>query len=153
MPATDIASRHVRYERLMPLEEITDLVTARLDGPLPDYASVHTDEETAAAAWLIAEAVRYLNAAAGEPAAPGVTELSTAYAVAGALAVASGRLSRLARQLADWLASEIAAGRLGDEAETGCMHLTSAAHAASLLEYATGATMDDLAPLRSQVQS
>jgi len=152
MRAPGIAPRNKRYLQLMPLEDITDLVTARLDGPLPDRSDVHTDEETAAAAWLVAEAVRYLNAATAEPAAPGVTEPSTAYAVAGALAVAAGRLSRLAGQLADWLASEVAAGRLEDETEAGCVHLASAARAASLLEYAMGAAMDDLAPLYTQVQ-
>jgi hypothetical protein len=150
MPASDTAASNVR-ERLMSFEEITDLVTARLDGPLADHAGVHTDEETAAAAWLVAEAVRYLNAAA-EGQAPGVTEPSTAYAVAGALAIASGRLRNLACQLADWLASETAAGRLEDEAKEGCVHLASAAGAAAFLEYAMGAAMDDLAPLRSQVQ-
>ena len=112
MPATDTAARNMR-ERLMPLEEITDLVTARLDGPLQDHADIHTDEETAAAAWLVAEAVRYLNAATQGPAAPGMTEPSTAYAVAGALAVASARLARLAGQLAEWLASEVASGAAG----------------------------------------
>jgi hypothetical protein len=151
MPATDTAARNMR-ERLMPLEEITDLVTARLDGPLQDHADIHTDEETAAAAWLVAEAVRYLNAATQGPAAPGMTEPSTAYAVAGALAVASARLARLAGQLAEWLASEVASGGLKAEVTGGCVHLASAAHAASLLEYAMSAAMDDLAPLRSQVQ-
>lgn len=151
MPATDTAARNMR-ERLMPLEEITDLVTARLDGPLQDHADIHTDEETAAAAWLVAEAVRYLNAATQGPAAPGVTEPSTAYAVAGALAVASARLARLACEMAEWLASEVASGRLEAEVTGGCVHLASAAHAASLLEYAMSAAMDDLAPLRSQVQ-
>jgi hypothetical protein len=151
MPATDTAACNMR-ERLMPLEEITDLVTARLDGPLQDHADIHTDEETAAAAWLVAEAVRYLNAATQGPAAPGVTEPSTAYAVAGALAVASARLARLASQLAEWLASEVASGGLKAEVTGGCVHLASAAHAASLLEYAMSAAMDDLAPLRSQVQ-
>ncbi|HUK71995.1 MAG TPA: hypothetical protein VLW50_25045 [Streptosporangiaceae bacterium] len=140
---------------LMPIEQVTDLVTARMDGPLADQEDVHGDEDTAAAAWLVAEAVRYLNDATGTLSAPGLTVPFTAYAVAGGLAVAMSRLGQLAGQLAGWLSRELAAGQLGENSGDepaitvgrARRHLELAADAARLLERAMGEARDDMAGL------
>ena len=55
-------------------DQMTTELTARLDGP-------HTEEDTAAAARLVAEAVRFLNYATAGGA--GLSYLATAYTVAG----------------------------------------------------------------------
>lgn len=71
----------------------------------------YADADTAVAADLAAEAVRYLNYAAPRG---GVTDPATVASVAGSLATAAYRLPQLLSALADWLTAEAAAGRLGD---------------------------------------
>jgi len=80
-------------------DQITAELTARLDG-------LHADEDTVAAARLVAEAVRFLNYATAGGA--GLSYPATAYAVTGELASAPARLGRFP-------ARELAAGRLGDD--------------------------------------
>jgi hypothetical protein len=139
---------------LMPLEQVTDLVTARMDGPLAAQDDAHGDEETAAAAWLVAESVRYLNVATSARSAIGLTAPFTAYAVVGGLAVSMSRLGQLAGQLASWLDRELAAGRLDDSggepaatAGRARRHLELAAGAAVLVERAMSEARDDMAGL------
>jgi len=93
---------------MMTPDRITRELTARLDGP-------HGDEHTAAAAWLAAESVRFLNYATGSHAGAGLTYPATAYAVTGALGTAAGRMDQLASQLCGFLDRELAAGRLGED--------------------------------------
>ncbi len=91
--------------RMTPDQMAAELA-ARLDGP-------HTDDDTAAAAQLICQAVRFLNYATA--AGAGLTYPATVYTVTGELAVAAARLSQLTDQLGQFLARELAAGRLGDD--------------------------------------
>lgn len=85
---------------------MTAQLIARLDGP-------HSDEDTAATARLVAEAVRFLNyATAG---GRGLTYPATACTVTGELACAAARLGQLTGQIGRFLASELAARRLGDD--------------------------------------
>ncbi len=81
-------------------------LTARLDGP-------HADQDTAAAAHLVAEAVRFLNYATA--AGAGLSYPATVYTVTGELAVAAARLTQLTNQMGRFLAGELAAGRLGED--------------------------------------
>ena len=67
---------------------MTGELAARMDGP-------HADEDTAAAARLASEAVRFLNYATGSHAGAGLTLPGTAYTVAGELALAVSRLGQL----------------------------------------------------------
>jgi hypothetical protein len=106
----------------------------RLDGP-------HTDEHTAGAAGLAAEAIRFLNYATGSHSPAGLVYPATVYTIAADLSSAAWRMQQLFTQLADWLASEEAAGRLGtddgspvaDTVAAACVNLTSATTAADNL--------------------
>lgn len=93
---------------MMTPDQLVNELERRLDGP-------HSDEQTTAAAWLTAEAVRYLNYATGSHAAAGVTVPSTVCTVLGQLAEAAYRHPQLCRQLADWLEAQTAAAALGDD--------------------------------------
>jgi hypothetical protein len=116
-------------------------LTARLDGP-------HADEDTAAAARLAAEAVRFLNyATAG---GTGLTYPATACTVAGELASAAARLHQLSGQLGRFLAAELAAGRLGDD--SGDDPAENASRAADFL-VAAGVAADTLAATFGAAQS
>jgi len=109
-------------------------LAARLDGP-------HADEHTAGAADLCAEAVRFLNYATGSHAPAGLVYPSTVYMIAADLSSAAWRMQQLFGQLADWLAAEEAAGRLGtddgslvaDTVAAASVNLTSATTAANHL--------------------
>jgi hypothetical protein len=89
-------------------DQLAGRLTARLDGP-------HADEHTAGAAELAAEAIRYLNHATGTHAGQGVTYPATVYTVTGELARAVFGLPQVCGQLARWLDTEHAAGRLADD--------------------------------------
>ena len=89
-------------------DRLTDALTARLNGP-------HSDEATAEAARLAAEAARLLNYATGPHVSDGLTEPATAYRVMADLAQAAYRLPQLCGQLGDYLAREFAAGHLADD--------------------------------------
>ena len=82
----------------------------------------HSGESTEGAAWLAAEAVRYLNYATGPHASAGLTEPATVYTVAGSLSAAAYRLPQLCRQLADWLAREHTAGHLAADSGSRSAH-------------------------------
>jgi hypothetical protein len=88
--------------------QMTAGITGRLNRP-------HSDEDTAGAAALAAEVVRYLNYATGAHAGDGLTEPATAHAVLGDLAMAAARHGQLAWQIAGFLSGELAAGRLGHD--------------------------------------
>lgn len=128
------------------LDQATTELIARLDGP-------HTDEDTAAAARLMAEAVRFLNHATAGGA--GLSYPATAYTVTGELASAAARLGQLTGQLGRFLAGELAAGRLGDDFGSDPAdavgraddYLADAAAAAVALTDALGAAQNCLASL------
>jgi hypothetical protein len=80
----------------------------RLDGP-------HADEHTAGAAYLAAEAIRFLNYATGSHSPAGLVFPSTVYSVAADLSSAAWRMQQLFTQLGDWLTAEETAGRLGTD--------------------------------------
>jgi hypothetical protein len=61
----------------------------------------HAPDATIAAAWLAAEAIRYLNCASRSD--EGVEFTSTLYTVAGALSLAASRIPQLASQMRAWL--------------------------------------------------
>jgi len=123
-------------------------LTARMDGP-------HADADTAAAARLASEAVRFLNYATGSHAAAGLTLPGTAYTVLGELALAVSRLGQLTAQMTGFLGRELAAGRLGHDhgadpalpVERARGHLLAAADAAAMLALALGAAQSDIAYL------
>jgi hypothetical protein len=123
-------------------------VIARLDGP-------HCDRDTAAAALLAGEVVRFLNYATGSHAPAGLTLPGTAYTVLGELALAVSRLGQLTAQVTGFLGRELAAGRLGHDhgadpalpVERARGHLLAAADAAAMLAPALGAAQSDLAYL------
>lgn len=92
----------------MTLSELAAKLEGRMDGP-------HADEDTAAAAWLAAEAVRYLNYASGSHSATGLEFPATVYSVAGGLSTAAYRMRQLFEQLARYLAEQDAAGLLGSD--------------------------------------
>jgi hypothetical protein len=128
------------------LDQMTTALTARLDGP-------HTDEDTAAAARLMAEAVRFLNRATAG--GTGLSYPATPYTVTGELASAAARLDQLTEQLGRFLARELAAGRLGDDFGSDPAdavaraddYLASAAAAAVALTDALGAAQNCLTSL------
>lgn len=101
-------------------DQLAAALTARLDGP-------HTDQDTAGAARLAAETVRYLNHATGPHAGQGLTEPATAYDVTGQLTTAIYGLPQLCGQLAAWLEGEHTARRLGDDNGGPAWVLTSRA--------------------------
>jgi hypothetical protein len=88
--------------------ELADRLTAGLDGP-------HADENTADAARLAAEAVRFVNYATGPHASLGVTYPATVYTVTASLSLAASRLPQACGQMAGWLHTEATAGHLGDD--------------------------------------
>lgn len=92
----------------MPPARLACALAAWLDGP-------HTNRDTAAAAGLASEAIRFLNYATGPHARTGLTQPATAYRITGSLAEAAARLPQLFGHLTGWLDAECAAGRLGDD--------------------------------------
>lgn len=88
--------------------ELADRLTAGLDGP-------HADENTADAARLAAEAVRFVIYATGPHASLGVTSPATVYTVTASLSLAASRLPQACGQMASWLHAEATAGHLGDD--------------------------------------
>lgn len=119
---------------MMTPKRIVRELEARLDGP-------HADEHTAAAAWLAAEAIRYLNYASGSHSPMGLVFPSTVYSIAADLSAAAARMPQLFGQLEQWLAAQDAAGMLGtddgvpasDVVAAARANLTSASAAASHL--------------------
>lgn len=75
----------------------------RMNGP-------HSEEHTAQAAFLIAEAVRFLNYATGSHAADGLPWPGTAYDVTGCLKVAAQRLPQCLDQLSDQVKRDFEGG-------------------------------------------
>ena len=71
----------------------------------------HDPDATVAAAWLAAEAIRYLNYATLSD--EGVQHAATLYSVAGALSLAAGRIPQLASQSIAWLKAN--SGRLTND--------------------------------------
>jgi hypothetical protein len=126
-------------------------LAARLDGP-------HTDNLTATAAELAAEAVRLLNYATGPHADTGLTYPATVYAVTASLSLAASRLGQLSGQMTDFLDRERAAGRLGDDlgrdpvlvVERARRDLEAAARAAGLLARALADAQNDVASLHQR---
>jgi hypothetical protein len=104
----------------MTLTELVAKLEGRMDGP-------HADEDTAAAAWVTAEAVRYLNYASGSHSAAGLEFPSTVYAIAGGLSTAAHRMQQLFEQLARYLADQDAAGLLGTDDGTPTYRTVAAA--------------------------
>ncbi len=78
------------------------------DGP-------HSPEQTAQAADVLAECVRFLNHATGRHAGQGLTWPADAYQVLGSLYTGTGRMPQLFTQLGTWLASQAAAGTMADD--------------------------------------
>jgi hypothetical protein len=95
---------------------------ARLNGP-------HTDEHTADAADLAAEAVRYLNYATGPHSPEGLRYPATVCHIAGNLALAVKRMTQLVAQLDDWLDTEHLLGHLGTDDGTPPADVVAAARA------------------------
>ena len=96
--------------------QLTARLAALVHGP-------YSDADTAAAADLAAEAVRYLNYAAPRG---GLTEPATIAAVAAGLATALYRLPQLLYQVRDWLDAENDAGRIADDHRRPPVQLTDA---------------------------
>jgi len=118
-------------------------LTRRLDGP-------HTDEHTAGAANLAAEAVRFLNYATGSHSGAGLRYPATVYMIAADLAAAAHRMPQLCDQLIRWLHAEDAAGHLACDDGTP-PGITVALAAARLRDAAllAGKLGDDLAALQT----
>lgn len=76
---------------------------SRMNGP-------HSEEHTAQAASLIAEAVRFLNYATGSHAAEGLPWPGTAYDVTGSLKLAVQRLPQCLDQLSDQMKRDLDGG-------------------------------------------
>jgi hypothetical protein len=85
--------------------QLTEHLAALVHGPYDDL-------DTAGAAGLAAEAVRYLNYAAPRG---GVTVPATVATVTADLAATVYRLPQLLTALGEWLTAEAAAGRVGDD--------------------------------------
>jgi hypothetical protein len=96
---------------MMTPKRLAGELDARLDGP-------HADEHTAGAAYLAAECIRFLNYATGSHSPQGLVFPSTAYEVTADLALATGRMPQLLRQILTWLAAEDAAGHLAMDDHT-----------------------------------
>jgi len=106
---------------MMTPARLTVELERRLGGP-------HADEHTAAAAYLAAEAVRFLNYATGAHAPQGLACPATACTITADLALAAGRMPQLLDQLAAWLRAEESAGRLAmDDRSPARVAVTSAA--------------------------
>lgn len=131
--------------------EMTTALVIMADGP-------HTDDHTAAAAGLAADAIRYLNYATRCHTSAGLTEPATACAAVGSLALAASRLGQCFAQVTDFLDRELAAGRLGDD--SGChpslpverarRRFEYAEQAARALDNALTAAQQDLAGLHQR---
>ena len=130
---------------MMTPDRLAAEITRGLDGP-------HADEHTVGAAYLAAEAVRFLNYATGYHAAEGLRYPATVYEVAGHLSAAAHRMPQLCDQLTRWLRAEDAAGRLGNDDGTP-PGVTVALAAARLRDAAllAGKLGDDLAALQSVI--
>lgn len=87
----------------------------------------HDRDATIAAAWLAAEAIRYLNYASRSD--EGVEFASTLYAVAGALSLAASRIPQLASQALAWLNAN--SGRLRNDDGTPVSDTLAAAGTSS----------------------
>jgi hypothetical protein len=126
-------------------------LAAGLDGP-------HADEDTTGAAWLAAEAVRFLNYATGSHAGQGLIFPATVYSVTGNLAEAAERLPQLFGQLTRWLDAEHAAARLGDDhggpvgplTDRARFHLDHAAYHAVTLSEELAAAQSALATVHAK---
>lgn len=106
----------------------------------------HDPDAAIAAAWLTAEAIRYLNYAASSD--EGVEFASTLYSVAGALSLAAGRVPQLAGQMHAWLNAN--SGRLVNDDGAPVSDTLAAAGASSRGAAAAAAL---LAHHLSQLQS
>jgi hypothetical protein len=134
---------------MTPGQMVNELIRG-LDGP-------HAGEHTTAAAWLAAEAIRYLNYATGTHASQGLTEPATACTVLGQLAEAAARLPQACAQLAAWRGAGHAAGRLGDDhggpvpvlAGRARAHLDAAAYLADRLAAELAAAQSATATLHA----
>ena len=130
----------------MTLSELVAKVEGRMDGP-------HADEDTAAAAWLTAESVRYLNYASGSHSPTGMEFPATVYLVTSNLSIAASRMPQLFEQLRHWLGEQLRAGMLGTDDGTpvdpaitaACLHLLEAAGRASRLAANLATVQNDLA--------
>jgi hypothetical protein len=91
------------------VQDMTRAICRSVDGP-------HSEADTEAAAWLAAEAIRYLSYATQPGRQPdGMPCPATAYAVLGALSAVAARLPQVLFQVCNFLDCELAAGRLGDD--------------------------------------
>jgi hypothetical protein len=95
-------------------------------GPAALIHGPYADTSTTAVAELAAEAIRYLNYAARG----GISEPATIAAVAGSLTLAAGRLPQLLHAISQWLAAELAAGRVADDHHRAPAQLTDRIRAA-----------------------
>jgi len=93
---------------MMTPQQLTAELERRRNGP-------HSDEHTAAAAGLAAEAIRFLNYATGPHVRDGLVYPSTVYLIAADLSSATRRMVQLFGQLDGWLVREAAAGMLGTD--------------------------------------
>lgn len=131
---------------MMTPKRLAGEIERRLDGP-------HADEHTAGAAYVAAEAVRFLNYATGSHSPEGLTFPSTAYDIAADLSIAASRMPQLFDQLSRWLADQLAAGMLGTDNSTPAadavaaarLHLLEAAGRASGLARLLADAQNDLA--------
>jgi len=98
MPETDPAGP-------LPPALLGEQLAALLGGP-------YSDADSAGAAGLAAECLRYLNHAAPRD---GVTEPATVCAVASELSLMAYRLPQLLMALGEWLTAGAAAGRVADD--------------------------------------
>jgi hypothetical protein len=87
----------------------------------------YADDDTTGVAGLAAEAIRYLSYAAPRG---GITEPATVATLTADLATTVYRLAPLLAALGDWLTTEAAAGRLGDDHHRPPDQLTGHIHAA-----------------------
>jgi hypothetical protein len=87
--------------------------TAQLSAGLASLTNgPYTDADTAGAAELAAETIRYLNHAAAKG---GITEPATIADLTSSLATAAYRLPQLLNTISEWLRAETTAGRIGDD--------------------------------------
>ena len=89
-------------------DQLADSLTARLN-------EQRSDDATAGAARLAAEAARFLNYATRPGAGEGLTEPATVYSITSNLAAALHALPQLLSQIGDYLSREFAAGHLADD--------------------------------------
>lgn len=94
---------------------LTACLAEQVNGP-------YADTDTAGAAGLAAETVRYLNYAAPRG---GITEPATIAAVAASLSTTAYRLPQLLAAMGAWLAAEADAGRIADDHRRPPVQLTA----------------------------